>query len=136
MKPETSSLKVFVYGTLKPGEANHHYCDGYIQTQTLAYTRGVLYSLAVGYPAMTEGNNKVKGVLLGFNNAHILASLDRLEDYQPQRASSLNEYYRRLVAVYNSNDQLITQAWTYFMTLSRVKQYQGILVNSNWWTGR
>ncbi|MGD1918808.1 MAG: hypothetical protein ACFCAD_07915 [Pleurocapsa sp.] len=42
MKPE-SSLKVFVYGTLKPGEANFAaYCDGYVESQQIAYAKGIL----------------------------------------------------------------------------------------------
>ena len=134
MKPE-SSLKVFVYGTLKPGEANYHYCDGYAHSKTLAYTRGVLYSLPAGYPAMIEGKNKIEGVLLTFNRSKILESLDRLEGYQPQRDSSLNEYDRCLVSVYGLDDQLINNAWAYFMSSTKVKRYGGALVESNWWTG-
>ena len=136
MKPEPSTLKVFVYGTLKPGEANYaRYCDGYVESQTSAYVRGVLYALPAGYPAMTEADNKVKGVLLSFKNSNILDSLDRLEGYRSGRASSLNEYYRRLVWVYSLSDDPIDKAWAYFMTLEKIKQYQGVLVSSNWWTG-
>ena len=130
-----TQLKVFVYGTLKPGEANYNrYCGSLVQSQTVAFTKGVLYDLPLGYPAMTEGNNQVKGVLLTFTNSQVLSSLDRLEDYNPQRDSELNHYYRRLVAVYNLEKRLIAQAWAYFMTPEQVKQYQGTIVSSNWWT--
>ncbi len=133
MKPE-SSLKVFVYGTLKPGEANFSaYCNGYVESQQKAYTKGILYTLPVGYPAMTEGDKKVQGVLLTFNDSDVLQALDRLEGYQPQRSSSLNEYYRRLVSVYDISDRIIGQAWAYFMTPAKVKQYQGTLIESNCW---
>ncbi|MCC0176677.1 gamma-glutamylcyclotransferase [Waterburya agarophytonicola K14] len=135
MKPEASTLKVFVYGTLKPGEANYsHYCNGYVESQTIAYTKGILYALPIGYPAMVEGNNKVRGILLTCKNSDILASLDRLEGYQPQRKSGLNEYYRLLVSVYSLEDQLIDLAWAYFMTPEKIREYKGILVESNWWT--
>lgn len=135
MKPETSLLKVFVYGTLKPGEVNYaRYCDGLVQSETLAYTRGILYDLPLGYPAMTEGDNQVRGVLLTFSNPRVLSCLDELEDYQPQRSLELNQYYRRLVTVYGLDQQLIGEAWAYLMTSERVKQYQGTFISSNWWT--
>ena len=129
------NLKVFVYGTLKPGEINYtHYCDRHIQSQTIAYTKGILYHLPVGYPAMTEGDKQVKGFLLTFTNSSILSNLDLLEDYQAQRSADLNEYYRRLVPVYSLENQLIDKAWAYFMTPQRVKQYRGSIITSGWWT--
>lgn len=132
------NLKVFVYGTLKPGEANFTaYCSGYVKSQEEAYVKGLLYALPVGYPAVTEGNNKVRGVLLTFNlnTDFVLQNLDLLEGYQPNRALDLNEYNRRLVAVYDLDDQIIDRAWCYFMTREKIKQYQGILIKTNFWTG-
>ena len=135
MKPR-SSLKVFVYGTLKPGEANYlRYCSSKVEFQQKAYTKGMLYDLPFGYPAMTEGENNVKGVLLTVKDLNILDNLDRLEGYQPQRTTNLNEYFRRLVPVYNLSDRFIDKAWAYFMTPAKIERYGGILVRSNWWTG-
>lgn len=137
MKSESSTCDVFVYGTLKPGEANFFaYCEGKVIAQTPAYTWGDLYVLPVGYPAMTEGNSKVQGMLLSFHDSQILHSLDRLEDYQPQRAAELNEYYRASVTVYSLDNRPINQAWAYYMTLAKVKQYRGIKLNSSSWTGK
>lgn len=137
MKSESSTCDVFVYGTLKPGEANFSvYCEGKVIAQTLAYTWGDLYALPVGYPAMTEGNSKVEGILLSFYDSRILHSLDRLEDYQSQRAVELNEYYRASVTVYGLDDRPINRAWAYYMTLAKVKQHQGIKLNSSSWTGK
>ena len=136
MKSE-SSLKVFVYGTLKPGEANFSaYCNGYVEFQQKAYTKGVLYDLPFGYPAMTEGENKIAGVLLIFNDDRILNNLDRLEGYQSELPDDSNEYYRRLVPVYNLSEQFIAHAWTYFMTPQKVQRYGGKRVQSNFWTGK
>jgi gamma-glutamylcyclotransferase (GGCT)/AIG2-like uncharacterized protein YtfP len=132
----TSILQVFVYGTLKPGETNYqHYCGGKVKSATPVYTRGNLYSLPVGYPALTEGNNKVKGVLLTFGDSAILSSLDSLEGYQPERAADLNEYERLLVSIYSLEDQNLGKAWAYFMSLAKVKHYQGTILASGWWTG-
>ena len=136
MKPETSNLLVFVYGTLKPGEANYdRYCGSLVESQTPAYIRGVLYGLPVGYPAATEGSDRVKGVLLEFGTHDILSNLDLLEDYQPQRDAQLNLYYRRLVDVYHLEDLVLGKAWAYFMTPEKVRQWGGTLVESGWWTG-
>ena len=134
MKSDSLTLNVFVYGTLKPGEANFAYYCGGIQKQISAYTWGNLYALPVGYPAMTEGKNKVRGILLTFIDPNILNSLDRLEGYQPGRDSSLNEYYRQLVDIYSLDDRFLGKAWAYFMTVNRVERYQGIIMTSGWWT--
>ena len=134
MKSSSSTLKVFVYGTLKPGEINYQrYCKGKVQSEISAIARGILYSLPVGYPAMTEGEGKVRGFILSFNNSKILDSLDRLEGYQANRESSLNEYYRRMVAIYNLEDEYLDKAWAYFMIPAKVKQYQGSIIKSGNW---
>lgn len=134
MKSQPSTFNVFVYGTLKPGEANYqYYCGGKVKSQTPVYTLGNLYALPVGYPAMTEGENTVKGILLSFSNSSILKSLDQLEGYQEQGAFDLNEYYRQLVPIYNFDHQPRGKAWAYFMVIARVRQLQGTLITSGWW---
>ncbi len=136
MKSDPLTLNVFVYGTLKPEEANFaYYCGRKVKEQIPAYTWGHLYALPIGYPAMTEGKNKVRGILLTFIDPNILNSLDRLEGYQPQRDSSLNEYYRQLVDIYSLDNQILGKAYAYFMTVNRVKHYQGTIMTSGWWTG-
>ncbi|MEM8674175.1 MAG: gamma-glutamylcyclotransferase [Cyanobacteria bacterium P01_G01_bin.67] len=138
MKSASSTLDVFVYGTLKPGYANHAaYCKGKVASSIPAYTWGDLYALPMGYPAMTVGTDKVYGFLLSFNNyqAQILSSLDCLEGYQENRPLALNEYYRISVPVYDQrSQQAIAEAWAYYMTTSRVKNHQGIKVTSGCWT--
>lgn len=136
MKSQLSSCNVFVYGTLKPGEANYqNYCQGKIRSQVPVYTFGDLYALSVGYPAMTVGNNKVEGVLLTFEQPEILQNLDHLEGYQENRAANLNEYYRQLIPIYCLDNKPVGEAWAYFMTLERVRELEGILLASGWWTG-
>ncbi|WP_319419589.1 gamma-glutamylcyclotransferase family protein [Pleurocapsa sp. FMAR1] len=136
MKSDSLTLNVFVYGTLKPGEANFaYYCLKKLQKQIPAYTWGNLYALPVAYPAMTTGENKVRGILLTFSDPSVLNSLDRLEGYQPGRDSSLNEYYRQLVDVYSLDNRFLGKAWAYFMTVDRVKHHRGTIIISGWWTG-
>lgn len=126
---------VFVYGTLKPGEANYLAYHDRVIEQIPVYTWGDLYALPVGYPAMTPGKNQVYGVCLRFEDARVLESLDLLEDYQEQRTPDLNEYYRALTPIYRPNHQLVGQAWAYFMTRDRVMRYGGVKVASGWWSG-
>ena len=130
-----SSLKVFVYGTLKPGEINYqHYCRGEV-ARIPAYTLGNLYALPFGYPAMTVGKNQVRGFLLEFSDRQVLSSLDLLEDYQEQRVVELNLYYRCLTPIYSLDGREIARAWAYYMTRDRILQYRGTKVTSGCWTG-
>lgn len=134
---EPSTYDVFVYGTLKPGEANYlSYCNGKVKSQISGYTRGELYALPMGYPAMTSGNNKVYGVCLSFSDSKVLKDLDLLEDYQEQRVAEKNEYYRCLTPIYSLDGRAIAQAWAYYMTRDRVLQYRGRKVTSGCWRGR
>lgn len=127
-------MKVFVYGTLKPGERNYAlYCGDRTHSQVAAYTKGLLYHLPVGYPAMTAGNSRVKGVLLTFTDDTVLPYLDELEDYDKERSPELNLYYRSLVPVYDQSDRFLAQAWCYFMSQEKVKQFQGVILPSGCW---
>jgi gamma-glutamylcyclotransferase (GGCT)/AIG2-like uncharacterized protein YtfP len=128
-------ILVFVYGTLKPNEVNYpKYCAGKVIEEKRAFSWGQLFDLPFGYPAMTEGNNKVEGYLLTFAEAEILQSLDELEDYQPERSPENNEYNRRLIPVYSTTGEHLGEAWGYLMSLEKVKHFAGERVTSGWWT--
>lgn len=134
MNSSQLTLNVFVYGTLKPGEVNYdNYCSTKVRSLTEAYTWGNLYDLHLGYPAMVESKNKVKGILLSFND-DVLYSLDQLEGYQEQREAKFNEYYRQSISVYADDDRFLGKAWAYFMTRTKVKQYGGTLIRSGIWS--
>jgi gamma-glutamylcyclotransferase (GGCT)/AIG2-like uncharacterized protein YtfP len=128
-------LKLFVYGTLKPGEQNYHYfCTSQVMEAKKAYVWGQLYHLPLGYPAMTIGKSKVMGFLLIFSNKEILKNLDELEDYNPQRSPQDNEYDRQKIPVYDLSGEPLGEAWSYIMTEQKVQQLKGILVPSGWWS--
>lgn len=136
MSNEAAIVRVFVYGTLKPGEANYQiYCQGKTIAETPAYIRGKLYHLSLGYPAISQGNEKIAGYLLKFDDYQILQQLDRLEDYQENRSLEENEYYRQLVEVYDKSDRYLGEAWCYFMTPEKIAFHNGILVTVNNWQG-
>jgi gamma-glutamylcyclotransferase (GGCT)/AIG2-like uncharacterized protein YtfP len=138
-------LKVFVYGTLKPGEENYlSYCAGKVVETLPAFTMGKLFALPQGYPAMTVGDSAVYGYLLSFANNEILDHLDELEDYQPSRQKSKNLYNRQQIEIFNLKGDVITVpqyrnslglAWAYLMEASLVYQLGGTPKDDGWWSG-
>ncbi|AFZ43726.1 AIG2 family protein [Halothece sp. PCC 7418] len=130
-------MRVFVYGTLKPGEVNfQRYCQGKVSEMTPAYTYGHLYALSVGYPAMTVGDTQVSGVLLTFPDDSVLADMDDLEDYDPHRPASENLYQRESVTLYTPSGESLGAAWGYRMTFWRVQQLGGVFLSSGCWRSR
>lgn len=146
-----SLVKVFVYGTLKPGESNYQrYCSGKVVDICPAIALGELYALGVlGYPAMTTGDRPVRGFLLSFRDPGVLHDLDQLEGYDPHRSSSHNEYDRRQIDVFNIPPSLsptggitweqlsawptLGRVWAYFMAPERVRSLGGVLLPTGWW---
>ncbi len=130
------NLKIFVYGTLKPGETNYQrYCAGKVVEAKRAIAFGQLFDLPLGYPAMTLGDSPVQGFLLTFADPNVLSILDELEDYDPQRLPEENEYYRQQIDIYSPTGQALGLAWVYLMTSKQVQYLEGIPIPSGWWSG-
>ncbi len=68
---------VFVYGTLKRGQGNHHWLEGAVFLGEASLTGAVLHDLGP-FPMAIEGDGTVHGEVYGVNEAG-LARLDRLE---------------------------------------------------------
>lgn len=82
---------------------------------------------------MTCGNDWVLGYLLTFRSEQVLTALDDLEDYNPTRPATENEYWRERVTVFDLNQRVLETAWVYFMTPERVQAMGGIyLTDGNW----
>lgn len=132
----SDKLVVFVYGTLKPGEKNYPtYCENYVFQVRPAIVKGILYDLPIGYPAITWGEGWVQGVLLNFHQNQILAKLDDLEDYNPERPSEYNEYQRCWIEVFSLEYNFLGYAWAYFMAIDRIHALQGKPILAGLWTG-
>lgn len=128
-------LRVFVYGTLKPGECNYPlYCQGKTLNEQPVYTYGRLYDLNLGYPGMTVGDQKVYGYLLVFSSVEVLADLDQLETYDGDRPSQENEYDRCLVDIYDLAGNLLEPAWGYLMRWQTIQRYEGMPIPSGIWS--
>lgn len=129
-------LKVFVYGTLKPG--GHYwpeFCEGKVLPQTPAKIRGELYDLHVGYPGLlVRGDDWVHGYILEFGNERDLDRLDYLEGYMPDRPESLNEYNRLKVPYYDQDGEPLGEVWTYEMTAATAAKHKATLIVGGDWT--
>ncbi len=130
------NLTIFVYGTLKPGECHFaRYCGNKVISSQRAYILGELYHFpALGYPGATAGTRQVHGFVLTFADVAILPKLDELEDFDPARSETKNDYRRELALTYTPDGIASISAWVYLMTLDRVFQWGGILVPDGWWT--
>lgn len=127
-------MKVFVYGTLKPGECNYlRYCEGKVVAAEGAIAIGQLFALSLGYPAMTAGVGTVYGFVLTFTDSSILEELDRLEDYDRLRPPEKNEYQRQEIEVFNRDRQSLGMAWAYLMWRDRIHSLGGIPLPDGCW---
>ncbi|NET56546.1 MAG: gamma-glutamylcyclotransferase [Symploca sp. SIO2E6] len=130
----TNTLRVFVYGTLKPGEVNYNlYCAGLVVEEKRAIAYGQLFALPLGYPAMIPGESPVQGFLLTFADPAMLSALDELEDYDPYRPAAENEYNRQQIEVYDLARETPIFAWAYLMTPEQVQRFQGVPILSGCW---
>jgi len=97
-----NEIIVFVYGTLRKGEDNHHLLAGSERIAVQCYMEGNLYDTKLGYPAMTLApGKKVYGELYSVSEAK-LRQLDELEDYYGEDRN--NEYWRVVRPVYTDTD--------------------------------
>lgn len=131
----SEELRVFVYGTLKPGESNYYLCENHVIAAKQAIASGKLFHLPAGYPAMTPGDDQVHGYLLCFPDSLILPVLDDLEDYQSTRSMSENLYYRQSIEIFAPTGLSLGQAWVYLMKLEKVDQLGGIPQLDGCWHG-
>jgi len=123
-------LKLFVYGSLKQGFPNHNRI--FVGTDikiTPAWTYGKLYDLGY-FPALTDGNNKVYGELIEFDNPEILQRVDYLEGFRGDNHPH-NYYERRMVDVFVGGNKV--KAWVYVLSDEQVKRYDGNIINNGIW---
>lgn len=77
----THSYFVFVYGTLRKSERNHHLLEYASCLEESCWTNGLLFDTGLGYPAVKESiDGRVQGELYIVNESQ-LGALDELEGY-------------------------------------------------------
>lgn len=95
--PAGTTLLLFVYGSLKRGESNHHELTG---ARFVAEARTLpcfALRLCDGYPALVPGTTSISGELFELETAR-LASLDRFEGAAYERREIELEGGRRAIA--------------------------------------
>ena len=123
--------RLFVYGSLKFSEMNHDRIFGGFDIKvTPAWTYGKLYDLGY-FPALTEGNNKVYGELIEFDDLEILGRVDSLEGYRGEE-SEYNFYERREIQVFSDINEVI--AWAYYLKKCKIIESDGELITSGVWS--
>ncbi|NVN82136.1 MULTISPECIES: gamma-glutamylcyclotransferase [unclassified Vibrio] len=107
---------VFVYGTLRQGQSNHHYLqNGELLGRFDTPESFALFDLGA-YPAMISGKKSVAGEVYIIND-EILESLDRLEDVPV-------EYRREQI------ETIFGLAWVYLYQLDLTANKE--ILSGNW----
>lgn len=123
---------LFVYGTLMTGGANHYLLQPYLLNVTPAQTKGLLFDLPYGYPAMIDGDGLVQGELVMLSNVtDALTILDRLEDYFGEDCQE-NLYHRVFRNVTIDNESVV-QAYVYIWAKRSELHRVGSLILSGDW---
>ncbi|MFF0089353.1 gamma-glutamylcyclotransferase family protein [Streptomyces canus] len=135
------SLPFFVYGTLRPGEANHDlFLRGRIRSEEPGRLTGALLYDGPGYPyAVEETGGEVAGELVtpwADAYAELLAALDELEEYTPGDPRNLYERVAREVT--RTADGTAVRAWVYVAAPSVTAHLRarGKLIESGDWLSR
>jgi gamma-glutamylcyclotransferase (GGCT)/AIG2-like uncharacterized protein YtfP len=102
---------VFVYGTLRQYERNHHLLEEATCMAKQCWTYGILYNTGLGYPAMVKDPTKrVYGELYKVNKEQ-LKRLDLLEGYSGK--GKLNHYERVTETVFTDFGMVQAEMYVY-----------------------
>ncbi len=137
-------LRVFVYGTLKPGGFYWaRFAGERVREVVPAMMRGALYDLVPhGYPAMVEDGPAgwARGCVLDFHDAvarEALQGLDDLEGYAPTRDPAQNDYQRVQREAFAIGEhgpgESLGEVWTYVMSLADAQRNGGRYLSAGEW---
>ncbi|WP_218970532.1 gamma-glutamylcyclotransferase [Alkalihalobacterium alkalinitrilicum] len=119
-------INVFVYGTLRKGEANAKLLKSATCIAEQCWTNGLLYDTGYGYPAMKQAPfSRVFGELYALSEAD-LTRLDQLEGYTEGGTNNL--YERIEQTVYTDKGTTIA----YMYVASKADLLQRKILNGDW----
>lgn len=114
---EPGPSEVFVYGTLLPGQVNYEHIASLVSGSSAARTRGRLFHLPYGYPAMqATGAGWVRGELLSFKVPveEALEVCDEIEGYMPEDEEA--SLFIRVVRPVEPKSSQARKAWCYCLS--------------------
>ncbi|ARK30706.1 gamma-glutamylcyclotransferase family protein [Halalkalibacter krulwichiae] len=91
-------MKLFVYGTLRKGGANHTFLDKAILLKENCWVYGELHDTKKGYPILKDHQNAIVWGEVYEVNQELLNHVDVLEGYS--HTGSDNEYIRVIRQIY------------------------------------
>lgn len=114
---------VFVYGTLRQHESNHHLLKNASCLWRQAWTIGILYDTGYGYPGMLASTtNRVYGEVYEVNGEQ-LKQLDLLEGYEEYGKNNL---YERITQTIHTDSGPV-EAFVYLYLPARVTELEEIV---------
>lgn len=125
--PSTVVDRLFVYGTLRAGEAAHATVAPYVRHAVRATALGTMYALAAGYPGVVaDDRGVIHGELLTL--ADLAAALPALDAYE-------GADFTRIPA------EITTAAgrgwaWIYVLVSSELAQGAPVIADGDWVTYR
>ncbi|MFA9460492.1 gamma-glutamylcyclotransferase family protein [Thiohalorhabdus sp. Cl-TMA] len=126
-------MRVFVYGTLKPGHANwRRLLQGRVGRWRAGKIEGRLFDLSLGFPAAVTGSGWVHGYILHLTEP-LLALVDDLEGFSPGRPPARNNYNRRQVPGFTPQGAPLGRVHAYFMEPDKVERLGGTELPGGVW---
>lgn len=126
------TMLIFVYGSLMTGMSNHSVIAPFVQGVRVAYTKGTLYHLPYGYPALVEGSGTVWGELFGLRNSqNALKILDQFEDFYGL-GNAQNFYERVPQTVWSKEGAEFTAQVYRWAKPAELKQIGVLIENGDW----
>jgi gamma-glutamylcyclotransferase (GGCT)/AIG2-like uncharacterized protein YtfP len=98
--------RLFVYGTLRAGEAARALVAGHVARSVPGTVRGAMYAFPMGYPGLVDGEGAVRGELLWLSD--LGTALPLLDEYE-------GEDFARVVRSVELADGTRVQAWCYVL---------------------
>ncbi|KGP71615.1 gamma-glutamylcyclotransferase family protein [Pontibacillus yanchengensis] len=113
------TYNVFVYGTLLPGEHNHHIVSPYLIERNKGNVTGRLFNVGA-FPALVlHPTNRVSGEWFTVSDQGLIG-LDFLEGYEPDHP---NNHYERVWVKDNNNE---IEGYAYIYSDAKVKNLEEI----------
>lgn len=122
---------LFVYGSMTEGMVHFGKIKDFIVSSQSAFTRGSVYRMKIGYPAMTkEGNDNIQGQLLELNGTeilwHILDSFYGFNSQEPSKSIFLREN------IYVMLGDNMLQSSAYILNLERCDGSLQLIEGGDW----